>query len=69
MEAIAPIVMIFLLIAPFLIGDSMARNRGVTRIGTFIVVFFISWFMILILMFVKKLPENEKKKLKSFRLG
>ena len=70
-EIVTLIVMIFLLIAPFMISDKMAMDRGVTRLGTFIVVLFISWFMILILMFVKKLPEDERKKkpMKSFRLG
>ena len=58
--------MIFLFIAPFVISDNMARDIGVTRLGTFIAVFFISWFMIFILMFVPKKPKKPTKVHKPF---
>jgi len=52
MEIIGLLAVLVFYILPFFVADTMAQNRGLTRLGTFLMVFIFSWLVPVVYLFV-----------------
>jgi len=66
-EFIMMVTIVFFFLAPFVVADQMAERRDVTKLGVFILTFFLSWFVPVGLLFVK-IPTRVHKPFSNVRL-